>query len=619
MATPAGASLTVGALGVVFGDIGTSPLYAMRAVLGEGKQLDQATVYGLTSTVIWSLLLVVTALYVGLLLRTDNEGEGGLLALLALLRRTATSHRTVTVTVFLGMIGAAMFLGDSVITPAISVLSAAEGLKVADPGLAPLVVPVALVILAGVFVLQHIGTGAIGRLYGPVMVLWFVVLALAGIGSLVHDPPVLAAISPSYAVAYFFEEPATAFIALGSVILAVTGAEALYADLGHFGRSPIRRAWLFLVLPALILAYLGEAGEVMRHPAAAMDPFYAVVPSLGTIPVLIIATAATIIASEAVIAGGFTVVHQGGGLGILPSLRTRHTSSAHAGQIYIPAANWALGVAVLAVVIGFRSSERLAAAYGLAVSVTLLVTVTLYVVLQHARRNWRKTSAGAAAWVLMLTFFVAALPKVVSGGWLPLLIGSVMFVVMWTWWTGQRRVATTRREEELPLEDLVARLVEIGPERVPGDGVFLTYDRAVAPFALRTALDLGRVLPERTVLLSWHVEDTPTSRAHEHAIRVEEAGEGIVSLDVTLGYRDRLNVVDVLRNACRDDERLDGLDPDSAYFFLSEPKPRVTRDSPMPVWQQRLYLLLSRLVTDRVDQLAVPRDRAVTLGRELRL
>ena len=619
VASRGGVGLAIGALGVVFGDIGTSPLYAMRSVLGEGDRLDQATVYGLASTVIWSLLLVVTALYVGLLLRTDNDGEGGVLALLALLRRTVRSHRTVTVTVFLGMVGAAMFLGDSVITPAITVLSAAEGLTVADSGLSPIVLPVALVILAGVFVLQRVGTGAIGRLYGPVMVLWFVVLALAGISSLVKGPHALVAISPSYAVAYFRAEPATGFLALGSVVLAVTGAEALYADLGHFGRAPIRQAWLLLVLPALVLAYLGEAGEVLRDPGTAKEPFYAVVPGWGTIPVLVIATAATIIASEAVIAGGFTVLHQAGGLGILPPLRTRHTSSAHPGQIYLPAANWSFGLAVLAVVVGFRSSERLASAYGLAVSVTIMITVSLYVVLQHARRRWWSMTAGAVAWVMMLAFLGAAVPKVVSGGWLPLLIGVVTFTVMWTWWAGQRRIAVTRREEELPLEDLVAHLREVHPDRVPGDGVFLTYDREVAPFALRTALDLGRVLPERSVLLSWHVEDTPTSQAHEHAVRVEEAGEGIVSLDVTLGYRDRLNVVDVLQRVCRDDERLDGLDPEEAYFFLSEPKPRLTRRSPMPRWQQRLYLVLRRLATDRVDQLAVPRDRAVTLGRELGL
>jgi KUP system potassium uptake protein len=309
-------ALSVGALGVVFGDIGTSPLYAMRAVLGEGGRIDDATVLGLTSTVIWSLLLVVTGLYVGLLLRTDNEGEGGLLALLALIRREVSSQRVVVVTVVLGMIGAATFLGDSVITPAITVLSAAEGLTVANPSLKPAVIPVALAILVGVFVLQRVGTGAIGRFYGPTMVLWFVVLAATGVGALTQDPHALAALSPQYAVAYFHAEPLTAFVALGSVILAVTGVEALYADMGHFGRAAIRRAWLALALPALVVAYLGEAGHVLRHPADASNPLYSGVPGWATVPFLVIATAATIIASEAVIAGGFTVLHQAGGLGI---------------------------------------------------------------------------------------------------------------------------------------------------------------------------------------------------------------------------------------------------------------------------------------------------------------
>ena len=612
-------ALTVGALGVVFGDIGTSPLYAMKAVLGEGNQLDKATVYGLTSTVIWALLLVVTGLYVGLLLRVDNDGEGGLLALLALLRRTTRGTRVAVVAVFVGMVGAATFLGDSIITPAITVLSAAEGLTVADKSLEPIVLPVALVILVGVFVLQRVGSGVIGKLYGPVMVVWFLVLAATGVGSLVRDPGALVAISPQWAVELFLHDPLTAFVALGAVVLAVTGAEALYADLGHFGRGAITRAWLLLVLPALVIAYLGEAGEVLRDPGSKGQPFYAVVPSWATIPVLVIATAATIIASEAVIAGGFTVLHQAGGLGVLPSLRTRHTSSAQPGQIYIPSANWAFGAAVLAVVVGFRSSDKLASAYGLAVSVTILVTVSLYVTLAHSRHQRLGRATGVVAWVMMLAFLGAAVPKVVSGGWLPLTVGVVLFVVMWTWWRGQHRIRVARRREELRADELVADLRERDLDRIPGDAVFLTYDREVAPLALRTILELGRVLPERVVMLSWQVEDTPISPAHEDAIRVEDLGAGVLSVDVTLGYRDRLDVVQVVAGACRQDERLEGLDPEHAYFFLSDPNPRLERDSPMPRWQQRIYLLLDRLATDRVDQLALPRDRTITLGRELRL
>ncbi|MCW2866853.1 MAG: hypothetical protein JWR20_1041, partial [Marmoricola sp.] len=370
--------LTVGALGVVFGDIGTSPLYALRTILGESGPLGRDTVLGVTSTLIWSMVVVVTVLYVGLLLRVDNEGEGGLLALVALVRRTSGRGRSVGLVTVLGMIGAAMFLGDCVITPAISVLSAAEGLEVANPSFKVAVLPIAVVLLAGVFVLQRIGTGVIGKFYGPIMVVWFLLLAVTGAFSLAHDPGVLVALSPHEAVRFFVADPLTAFLSLGAVILTVTGAEALYADLGHFGRRAISSGWLLVVLPALVLAYLGEASAVIRHHGAAAQPFYAVVPGWATIPVLVVATLATVIASEAVIAGAFTVLHQLAGLGLFPYLRTEHTSRRHAGQIYLPAANWALAVGVLAVVALFRSSASLSSAYGVAVSSTIIVTATVY-------------------------------------------------------------------------------------------------------------------------------------------------------------------------------------------------------------------------------------------------
>jgi len=614
-----GLALAVGALGVVFGDIGTSPLYAMKSVLGEAGTIDRQSVYGLTSTVVWALLLVVTALYVGLLLRVDNEGEGGLLALLALLRRTTQGRRAAVIAVFVGMIGAATFLGDSVITPAITVLSASEGLTQASTSLHVVVLPAALLIIAGVFVLQRVGTGRIGRFYGPIMVVWFGVLAAGGLGSVLRDPGVFAVLSPHWAVLFAIHDPVRFFVALGSVILAVTGAEALYADLGHFGRPAITRSWLLLVLPALLVSYLGEAAEVVRDPSAAGNPFYAVVPSWATIPVLVIATAATIIASEAVIAGAFTVLHQAGGLGLLPVLRTRHTSSQRAGQIYLPAANWALAGVVLAVVLGFRSSERLAAAYGLAVSVTILTTVSLYVALSRARRSRWHQVAGALFWLVMLAFFAAAVPKLISGGWLPVLIGVAVFVTMWSWRSGQERISVARRDEERRVDDLVAELAEHDVERMRGDGVFLTYDPKIAPMALRTMLELGPVLPSRVVLLSWHVEDTPTAHAHETRERVDDLGCGVLVVDVTLGYRERLDVIAVLDRVRRDDDRLDGLHPDKARYFVSDPLPQLERRSPMPRWRQRIYLLLDRLATDRVEQLELPRDRTITVGRELRL
>ena len=605
--------LVVGALGVVFGDIGTSPLYAMRTVLGEGDDLSRTTVYGMTSLVIWALLLVVTALYVGLLLGTDNDGEGGLLALVALIRRTSTTQRAAAAASIAGMVGAAMFLGDSIITPAISVLSAAEGLEVASPSLDVAVVPIALMLIAGVFVLQRVGSGRIGGVYGPVMVVWFVVLAAGGIASLVEDPGTVTALSPSWAVRFAVADPLTAFLCLGGVILAVTGAEALYADLGHFGRRAITTAWLCVVLPALVVAYLGEAAAVVRDPAAAGNPFYAVVPGWATIPVVVLATMATVIASEAVIAGAFTVLHQSAGLGLFPYLRTRHTSTRHAGQIYLPAANWALAVAVLAVVLLFRSSDRLSSAYGVADGATILVSASLYVALVRGVR--RAVAVPLLGVVLLL--FAATMPKLLTGGWLPVATGTAAFLVMSTWWTGSRRLATSRHRLEVPASELLEQMAKERPKRVPGDVVFLTHDAEVAPLALRVLVHQVHAVPARVILLSWHVEDTPSARAHEAAVDVATYGDrdaGVLAVDVTLGYRDRLDVEHVLAEA-----DLDDFDPDRAFYVVSDPIPRLTRGGGMARWRQRLFLVIDRLATDRVEQLALPRDRSVVVGRELEL
>jgi KUP system potassium uptake protein len=620
--------VALGALGVVFGDIGTSPLYALRTVLGESDRLDAATVYGMTSTMVWSMVAVVTVLYVALLLRTDNEGEGGVLALVALLRRTRSSHRVLGVVGVLGMVGAAMFLGDSVITPAISVLSAAEGLQVASPSLKVVVLPVALVLLLGVFLLQRLGTGGIGKLYGPVMLAWFLVLAVAGAVSLAQDPSALQALSPWAAVVFFVHQPLVAFLSLGSVVLAVTGAEALYADLGHFGRAAITRAWLLLVFPALVIGYLGEAAEVVRHPSAAADPFYAVVPSWATIPVLVLATAATVIASEAVIAGAFTVLHQAGGLGLFPFLRTRHPSEEEGGQIYIPAANWVLAVAVLAVVVAFRSSSALAAAYGVAVSATILVTATLYLLLDRSRSHGVSVRQVVTALMqlVVLALFAASIPKVVAGGWLPVSIGVLLFLAMSAWWTGQSRLDAARREEGVSTSELFDTVETEGrrsPHRVPGSAVFLTADRDVAPFALRTVLERTHVLHSCVLILSWHVEDTPAAPARRIEVDVDRFSQrydGMVALDVTLGYRDRLDVVGILEEAREQEhDALDGLDPASAVYFVSDPIPRLTRHGGMARWRQRIFVLMDRVSTDRVEQLSLPRDRTVVIGREFDL
>jgi KUP system potassium uptake protein len=620
-ATPA---LMVGALGVVFGDIGTSPLYALRGILQEGDDLSQDTVYGLTSMVIWSLVIVVTILYLNLLMRTDNEGEGGLLALVALVRRTTKRRRTITAVSVLGMVGASMFLGDSVITPAISVLSAAEGLEVASPSLKAIVLPAAVAILAGVFILQRVGSGKIGKVYGPVMVVWFCVLGVTGGASLARDPQVLTVLSPHWAVLFFVHDPLTAFLSLGSVVLAVTGAEALYTDLGHFGRSPILWSWLAFVFPALLLAYLGEAAEVLRDPSAAGEPFYAVVPGGATIPVLVVATLATIIASEAVIAGAFTVIHQAGGLGLFPYLRTHHPSRRHAGQIYVPAVNWCLGVVVLLVVVGFGSSSRLSSAYGVAVSGTLLIDVTVFLVLMRVSGARRLPQVvGALCGLVVLAFFTASLPKLPSGGWVPTGIGLLLFVVMSTWWSGQRRLAAERRREEQRPTDVLDAIHENGLRRIEGAAVFLTRDKEIAPIALRALVRLGQTLPERVVLLSWHIEDKPSARAHDAAVEVDTFGDryaGIVGVDVALGYRERLDIGHVLGAACeREPEALDGVEPAQAVYFVSQPIPRLARDGAMAMWRQRLFLVLDRLATDRAEQLALPRARTIVVGREFEL
>jgi KUP system potassium uptake protein len=614
----------VGALGVVFGDIGTSPLYALRGILQEGNDLSQDTVYGLTSMVIWSLVIVVTVLYLNLLMRTDNEGEGGLLALVALVRRTTKRTRTITAVSVLGMVGASMFLGDSVITPAITVLSAAEGLEVASPSLKWAVLPAALAILVGVFILQRIGSGKIGKIYGPVMVVWFCVLGVTGGASLVRDPQVLTALSPHWAVLFFVHDPLTAFLSLGSVVLAVTGAEALYTDLGHFGRAPILWSWLAFVFPALLLAYLGEAAEVLRDPSAAKEPFYAVVPGWATIPVLVVATLATIIASEAVIAGAFTVVHQAGGLGLFPYLRTRHPSPQHAGQIYVPAVNWCLGVAVLLIVVGFGSSSRLSSAYGVAVSGTFVIDVTVFLVLMRVSGAARLPQVvGALCGLVVLAFFAASMPKLPSGGWVPVGIGLALFLVMSTWWSGQRLLAGERRREEQKPTDVLEAIHEDELHRIDGAAVFLTRDKEIAPIALRALVNLGHTLPERVVLLSWHVEDKPSAKAHEAAVEVDTFGDryaGIVGVDVALGYRERLDIGHVLGAACeREPEALDGVEPDEAIYFVSQPIPRLAKDGAMAIWRQRLFLVLDRLATDRAEQLALPRARTIVVGREFEL
>ncbi len=620
--------MVLGAVGIVFGDIGTSTLYAMSAVLqadtSGGGAVARPLVYGMVSTIVWSMMLIVTVLYVRLLLRADNDGEGGLLALVGLLRQRLAPGRVLAVVSLLGVFGAAMFLGDSVITPAISVLSAAEGLELLNPSWSHVVVPFAFAVLVGLFVIQRFGTGRIGRLFGPVMVVWFASTALWGALAVAKEPSALQALSPHWIFLYFRDEPLIAFLSLGSVVLAVTGAEALYADLGHFGRKAIARAWVFVVLPALVLSYLGQAAAVAGSSTAVGNPFFAVVPGWARLPMVVLATLATIIASQAVISGAFSVVHQASRLGLLPHLRTTHTSRHHARQIYLPAVNWTLGLAVLAVVLIFRSSASLASAYGVAVTSTITVTTLLYLTYRWRRDGGASPGffVGLAILLVELVFLAANLPKIRSGGWLPLGIGAILVLTMTTWRAGQRRIEAARAGAEGPVEDLVPRIraTEAGLARVPGTAVYLTRGPGVVPIALDAMLDLNHVLHTTTVLLSWESVDVPTVRHDERVVVdvLDDPTDGIVHVHATFGYRERPDLLAVLERAIPLAEgELDHVDLDRAIYFTSVPVVKFSPRSGMPRWRQRIFLTLVRLSPDPVDVLRLPRERTISVGREM--
>ena len=580
----------------------------------------------MTSTVLWSLTLVVSILYVRLFLRADNDGEGGLLALLGLLRRTLDrSHgrRATVVFTVLGMLGAAMFLGDSVITPAISVLSAVEGLEVVEPSLARLVVPLAAVILAGLFLVERFGTRAIGRLFGPVMLLWFATITACGARGVIETPEILVSVSPHWVLLFFVDHPAAAFLSLGAVVLAVTGAEALYADLGHFGRRPIARAWTFVVFPALALSYLGQGGHLIASPEAADNPFFSLVPAAVTGPVVVLATLATIIASQAVVSGAFSVVHQSGRLGVLPPLRTVHTSSVNSRQIYLPAVNALLAVAVLVVVLTFRSSAALASAYGIAVTLTISITTVVYLAHGWTSRRRLTGSVVAAGSILLvvLVFLAANLAKVGSGGWLPLTIGALVFVVMTTWWTGQRHVSRGR----LALETTVQRVEDVleahgSVTRTRGTAIFLSRHSGVVPLALRSMVEQNHALQRHVLLVSWATSDRPVVPAGERYRAAPVGDEGVVEIVATYGFRERPRVVRLLGQVQRDaPDAMRGVDLGTATYFVSLSVPRLSPRSRMPRWAQRLFLGLYRIVPDPVETLDLPRERTIVLSRDVPL
>ncbi len=618
------AALSVGALGVVFGDIGTSPLYALTAVFTVGGNAVAPTVgnvYGVISLVFWAITLIVSVEFVGFIMRADNDGEGGIMALVALVQNAPLrDSRFRWMLIALGMFGVALFFGDGMITPAISVLSAVEGLEVVDSGFGSFVVPVTIGLLAGLFAIQRYGTGAVGRLFGPVMCVWFGVLAVAGIGQIASDPAILRALSPSYGLEFLFNHPGIGFLSLGAVVLTITGAEALYADMGHFGRRPISRAWFLVVFPALTLNYMGQGSLIVEHASAISNPFFLLLPGWSRLPVVLLATVATIIASQAVISGAFSVTRQAVRLGFLPRVAIRHTSADEVGQVYAPAVNWTLLIAVVALVVGFGSSAALASAYGVAVTGTITADTVLFLVVAHAL--WRKpgwlVAIGAVVFLTVdLTFLAANANKIAHGGWFPLLIGAVLFTVLSTWRRGSEALVAARIEREGELSAFVDGLREMTPPltRVPGTGVYLNLREATTPIALRANVEETRTMYERIVILTMKTARVPHVPPAERLV-VDDLGyddDGISHVTARFGFQDRPDVPATLQLAGEAGLEAD-IDVDGAFYFLSHVEAVPESNAGMRMWRKRLFVLMARNAASPIGYFDLPPSRTLTIG-----
>jgi KUP system potassium uptake protein len=629
--SPGQTALLLGALGVVFGDLGTSPLYTVQTVFNPDDPhpvaVTQDAVMGIASLIFWSVTIIVTLTYVVLVMRADNDGEGGIMALITLIRRStgAGERRTKLILSGLGIFGASLFFGDSMITPAISVLSAVEGLKVAEPSLHELVVPVTAAIIVALFMIQRLGSGAVGRLFGPVMLVWFTAIAACGVNGITDHPEVLKALSPTYALDFFFNHFSTAFFALAAVVLAVTGAEALYADMGHFGRAPITRAWLLVVFPACTLNYLGQAALITEHPAQSIaSPFFLLAPDWARWPLVFLATAATVIASQAVITGAFSVAHQAVQLGYLPRLRVRHTSAQAQGQIYVPQINWLLMVAVLALVVTFESSAALGYAYGTAVSGTITITTLLFFFLARDRWGWPlRAVVPAAAFLLTVDvlFLAANVTKIGHGAWLPLLIAVAVFTILTTWQRGREIVTGRRRREEGPLRKFIDDLHRDDPpvKRTTGTGVFLNREQETAPLAMRATVDHLHALHEHVVILT--IETLPVPRvAPSKRLKIDELGyrdDGITHATAQFGYMERTDVPRVLRQIEKDDDIECPLEVRTASYFLSKVELMPGDNASMARWRKHLFLALVHVSADAAEYFHLPRDRTVIVGSRI--
>jgi len=610
--------LTLGSIGVVFGDIGTSPLYALQTALGQfsGSGIGPTEIVGTVSLIVWALLIVVTAKYVVFLMQADNKGEGGILSLNALTQR-ALGKKTLAA-FLIGVAGAALFSGDAIITPAISVLSALEGLKQVNSDLTPFVLPATVVILIALFLVQSRGTAGVAAFFGPIMVVFFGCIAVLGALHIPHAPAILNALSPVPGVLFLVHHGSIGFIVLGSVFLAVTGAEACYADMGHFGRRPIQAAWMFLVLPALIINYLGQGALLLTDPKAAENPFYLLAPSWGLLPMILLSTAATVIASQAVITGAYSLVSQAIQLGLLPRLEIRHTSDTQEGQIYIPRVNTILLLGVLALVLLFRSSDALANAYGIAVSGTMVATTALAFFVVW--KLWKWPLWGALALVcgflsIDVSFFIANLYKVLDGGWVPLMLASASFVVMWTWQRGSALLTLKTHRDSIATVDLIKMLERSKPVRVPGTSVFLTNDPSVAPSSFMHNLKHNKVVHERVVMMCVRTETTPRVPA-ANRYDIQKLSDDFYVVTLRYGFMESPRVPAALAQMRKAGMKFDIM---TTSFFLGRRTLKLSQNSEMPRWQDQLYIALSRQAAAAPDFFSIPVDRVVELGAQVKL
>jgi len=614
------AALTLGAIGVVYGDIGTSPLYALKEVFANGHvPLTERNIYGVLSLVFWTLTVIVSIKYVVLILRADNNGEGGLIAMLALASQAVKDRPPLRRRLlFVGIFGTAIFFGDGVITPAISVLSAVEGLKVAAPGLHAWVIPITLVVLAGLFVFQRHGTERVGNLFGPVMAVWFIVLAVLGLAHIGDNPAILKALSPHYAIVFLLFHPGVAFIALGSVVLCVTGAEALYADMGHFGKKPIRLAWFGMAMPALVLNYFGQGAMLLADPARVGNPFFEMAPAWALYPLVALATCATVIASQALITAAFSVTKQAIQLGYLPRLRVLHTSVHETGQIYLPFVNWGLFSGIVIAVVLFGSSDRLAAAYGITVTIDMLITTTMtfFVIRYGWHYRWAlATLATGFFFVVDFTYLSANIVKVIDGGWFPILIGAMMFTLMMTWKQGRRLMHESLRIDAIDLTSFLESVFISPPTRVPGTAVFLVSDQGLTPNALLHNLKHNKVLHERNLFVTVRQHEVPWI-ADANRSDMLPLGNDCWQVTVHFGFKDEPDVPAALERLRSGGCVVDDMD---TSYFLSRDIVIPTMGGGMADWREKLFTGMHRNASAAADYLRLPTNRVVELGSKVEI